>query len=45
MGERSLTEVPRAPKRILCVTVAAPVGVGIAPNHGPSRKLRQEGWS
>lgn len=45
MGERGLTEVTRVPKRILCVAVAAAVSVGIAPNHGPSRKDRHDRWS
>ncbi|MDF9811558.1 hypothetical protein M2266_000789 [Streptomyces sp. SPB162] len=35
----------RVPSRIRSVAVAAAVRVGTAPNHGPSRNVRQERWS
>jgi hypothetical protein len=42
MGEQGLTEVTSIPSRMRSVAAAAAVSVGIAPNHGSSRKLRQE---
>ncbi|GGR60311.1 hypothetical protein GCM10010282_61540 [Streptomyces roseolus] len=45
MGERGSTEMTRVPGRSRSVAVAAAVGAGRAPNHGPSRKARQDRWS
>ncbi len=45
IGAQGLTDVTRVPIRTRCVTVAAAVRVGIAPNHGPSRNDRQDRWS
>ncbi|CAM5608303.1 hypothetical protein SBADM41S_00553 [Streptomyces badius] len=44
-GWRKFGEVTRVPSRRRSVAVAAAVSVGRAPNHGPSRKVRQDRWS
>ncbi|CAM5354598.1 hypothetical protein STANM309S_03433 [Streptomyces tanashiensis] len=44
-GCRKFGEVTRVPSPSRSVAVAAAVSVGSAPNHGPSRKLRQDRWS
>ena len=44
-GCRKFGEATSGPRRIVVVTHAAAVNVGIAPNHGASRKDLQERWS
>ena len=44
-GCRKFGEATKVPSRMRSVTPAAAARVGIAPNHGRFRKLRQDRWS